>query len=103
MVTMRIPIATWPGQAGHLNIFEKIRSNKIGNIENKTKTNKFDQWNQCIGPSRYTVQLLELLEHPGYANTSVKKSAEPFCHGTRIYNGDPDSKLLEGAGVLQII
>ena len=74
-------------------IFEKKNRAKIFFFfEHETKTKKFDPWNQCSGPSGHAAQLLELLEHSGYAKSSVKKFSDEMLvknHENACYHGDP--------------
>ena len=81
----------------------KFWKNYIGKIENlktKRQTKKFDRSFLSIGSSRYVAQFLDHLEHSGYAILrGKKKSAQIFRCETKLYNGNPYSKLPEAAGI----
>ena len=69
-------------------------------FEHETKTKKNVRSFLSIGSSRYVAQFLDHLEHSGYAILrGEKKSANIFRYETKLYNGNPYSKLPGAAGI----
>ena len=94
------PIVTWPGRKGHLENYEKKYIGKIENLKTKRQTKKIVRSFLSIVSSRYVAQFLDHLEHSGYAIVrGEKKSAKIFRYETKLYNGNPYSKLPGAAGI----